>query len=128
MARAPFFRIGQAVRIPVTKTSAATQFDLAGKMPNVPDLTFMFINNCPFDIRLEGTPMAQNGANVGPFQQVTSATGWLIMARTIMGPFTSKKPMLLSAQAFAAPGLSLPDDAWFQGNSCFLELVYGRGE
>lgn len=128
MARAPFFRVGQAVRIPVSKTSASAPFDLTGKMPNVPDLTFLFINNCPFDVRLEGTPMGSDGVTVAAFQPVTGSTGWMIMARTVMGPFTSKKPMLLSAQAFAAPGLALPDDAWFQVNPCFLELVYGRGE
>lgn len=119
MATVPFYRSGQAVRIPVSATSGATPFSLTGLLPAITDKSFMFVNPCPFDIRLEGSAVG------GSFNQVSSSTGWLILARSVMGPFTSKNPDRLSVQAFSTPGIpTLPSD--FTG--CFLELVYGRGD
>lgn len=128
MAKQPFFRAGQPVRVPVSLGSETAQFDLTGKIPNFTDLTFIFVNPCPFDIRLEGTPMKTDGSGPASFMQVTASTGWLIEARTTLGPFTSKKPGMLSAMPVPAPGLPLPDAAWFAANPCYLELIYGRGE
>ena len=122
MARASFYRVGQPVRIPVSPTSGSTQFhlELKGEQLMVPDLTFMFVNQNPFDVRLEGTQKDKT------FMDVNQNRGWLIMARTVMGPFTSKKPEFLSAQAFGSPGNPLPEN--FNYDECYLELVYGRGE
>lgn len=114
-----FYRDGQPVRVPVSPTSGSTPFALEGLIPTIPDLAFMFVNDNPFDVRLEGTPA---GAQFIP---VTESTGWIIMARTVMGPFTSKKPMSVSAQAFASPGMPLPTG--FDYSKSFVTLIYGRG-
>lgn len=115
-----FYRDGQPVRIPVSPTSGSNQFDLTGLIPNIPDLTFMIVNTNPFDVRLEGTPVNTD------FMQVTESTGWPVMGRTVMGPFTSKKPVMLSAQAYATPGQPLPA-AGYDYSNCYLTLIYGRG-
>jgi hypothetical protein len=75
---------------------------------------FLLVNNNPFDVRLEGSAT------------VTGETGWLIMARTTMGPFTTKMPTSLSAQAYSSPGNPL--SAGFDYTGCVLELIYGEGE
>lgn len=129
MPRPLFFRHGISVKIPVSATSASNRFPPTGMLtallPNIADLTFMFINNNPFDIRLEGTAKTETD-QMQAFIPVTSDNGWLIMARSVMGPFTSKKPYYLSAQAFPSPGNPLPSG--FDYSNCYLELVYGRGE
>ncbi len=126
MAKQSFFRLS-IVRIPFTGSSAATGFNMAGKIPQgangqiFDDLTFMFVNQSPYDVRLEGTPQG-----VADMVQVTDSTGWPIAARSIMGPFTSKKPMRVSLQAFSTAGNPLPANANFE--NCFIEIVYGRGD
>lgn len=120
-----FFRLG-VVRIPFSASSAATPFDMMGKIPQNADgtirddLTFLFVNQTPYDIRLDGTPAG------GAFTPVTSTTGWPIMARTVMGAFTSKKPAQISVQAFSTPATPLTGSEDFSG--CVIELVYGRGK
>jgi hypothetical protein len=120
MPAQPFARIGQPVRVPVSATSAGSEFPVtAGMMPGNSDLTFMFVNPNPFDVRLEGTPA--NSA----FVQVSESTGWLVLARQSLGPFTSKNPVKLSAQAFGTPGMPLTPGYDYTG--AVIELVYGRG-
>lgn len=117
-----FYRVGQPVRIPVSASSAGAQFEIAftAEQAATPDLAFMFVNPNSFDVRLEGTPAG------GQFVAVTVATGWPILARTVaMGPFTSKKPVMLSAVAWDHPGNPLMQGASYDG--CYLELIYGRG-
>lgn len=125
MPRQLFSRHGQSMRVPVSPTSGATKFSTSGKIPmNLADLTFMFVNRLPCDVRLEGF------ATEAAFQSVTDESGWLVLGRSTMGVFTSKRPMFISAQAFASPGLPLPVegvDGW-TWTGAFLELVYGRGE
>jgi hypothetical protein len=125
MPRQLFSRTGMTVRVPISPTSGATKFATAGKIPmDLPDLTFMFVNRLPCDVRLEGF------ATEAAFQSVTEDSGWPILARSTMGVFTSKRPAFMSAQAFASPGLPLPvegQDGWAWAN-CYLELIYGRGE
>ncbi len=118
MANGPSFTRVGLVRVPVSGNSANSQFSMPASLMGRPDLTFMFVNPNPFDIRLEGTLKDQ------AFNPVTSSTGWLVLARTTMGPFTSKMPVMLSAQAYATLGAPLPSD--FTG--AVLELVYGRGD
>lgn len=126
MAKQSFFR-RSVVRIPFTGSSAATGFNMAGKIPQnengqiFDDLTFMFVNQSPYDVRLEGTPQG-----VATMVQVTDSTGWPIAARSVMGPFTSKKPMRVSVQAFGTAGNPLPQGADF--SNCFIEIVYGSGD
>lgn len=106
--------------MPVSPSSASIQFDMTGKLPSQPNLTFMFVNPMPFDVRLEGTPKDTD------FLAVTSSTGWPILARTTaMGPFTSKMPRWLSVMAWDNPGNRLVPG--FDYTGCFIELVYGRG-
>lgn len=125
MPRQLFSRVGQVMCVPISPTSGATKFPTAGKIPmDLADLTFMFVNRLPCDVRLEGF------ATEAAFQAVTDETGWPVMARSTMGVFTSKRPMFISAQAFASPGLPLPVegvDGWTWAGAV-LELVYGRGE
>lgn len=112
-----FSRIGSSIQIPVTATSANTAVPWVVP-PNAK--TFMFVNPTPYDIRLEGTIA---GATFVP---VTSSTGWLILARTTAGPFRTKNPAFMSAQAFSTPGVPIPAGSDFTG--CWLELVYGDGD
>lgn len=120
MPAQPFARQGQPVRIPVSATSAANEFVVTpGMMPGIPDLTFMFVNPNSFDVRLEGTSQGSS------FVPVTESTGWLVLARQSLGPFTSKNPVKMSAQAFGTPGMPLTPGYDYTG--CVLELVYGRG-
>lgn len=125
MPRQLFSRIGPPMRVPISPTSAASKFDTTGKIPmDVTDLTFLFVNRLPFDVRLEGF------AQQADFQAVTDEKGWLILGRSTMGTFTSKRPKWISAGPFASPGMALPVegvDGWSWAG-CFLELVYGRGE
>jgi len=117
MAR-PFYRMGAPVRVPVSATSADTPFSMAGKIP--PNAkAFLFINPNSFDVRLEG---ARNGDSFTP---VTDQTGWLILARSTMGPFTSKMPAALSAKAVATQGAPLLASLKF--TDTFIELFYGEG-
>lgn len=124
MAQQCFFRLS-VVRIPFTATSAGIEFDMMGKIPTsdgkiIDDLTFMFVNQTPYDVRLEGSPVG------GSFNQVTASSGWPISARTAaFGPFTSKKPAKVSVQAFSTPGVPLTGSEDFTG--CFIEIIYGRG-
>lgn len=131
MGNQSFYRL-KVVRVPFTDKSATVEFALFDKLPDNPatghvrdDLTFMFVNTSGYDLRLEGTPQNMTGTPAVPFVPVAADTGWSIMARTVMGPFTSKKPRSLSVQAFSTPGNPIPPDADFTG--CFLELVYGTG-
>jgi len=125
MPRPLFSRQGAPMRVPVSPTSGATKFITAGKIPmDIADLTFLFTNPLPFDVRLEGYALESD------FAAVTQDVGWLILARSDKGIFTSKRPAFISAQAFAAPGLPLPVegvDGW-TWTGCCIELVYGRGE
>jgi hypothetical protein len=120
MPAQPFSRIGQPVRVPVSATSASNEFVVTrSMMPGIADLTFMFVNPNPFDVRLEGMPADT------AFSPVTATTGWLVLARQSLGPFTSKNPARLSAQAFGTPGMPLPEG--FDYSNCVIELIYGRG-
>lgn len=112
-----FSRIGSSIQIPVNATSASNQVPWT-----VPAnaKTFMFVNPTPYDIRLEGTQQGQ------AFIPVTSEKGWLVLARTTAGPFRTKNPVLMSAQAFSTPGVPIPPNADFTG--CWIELVYGDGD
>lgn len=119
----PFTRKGQPVRVPFSDTSAATEFPMPdlSAMPMGMRKTFMFINASPYDVRLEGTAPTDPA-----FVQVTEKTGYLIPARSFMGPFTSKNPVKLSAQAFSTPGNPISPGSSFDG--CVLELLYGEGD
>src|SRR5215217_1663441 len=118
MPKQAFSRIGKPMRVPISPTSGATKFATAGKIPMASqNLTFQFVNPLPCDVRLEGF------ATEALFVAITDGDGWPIMARSASGIYTSKRPMFISAQAFAAPGMPLPiegQDGWTWAN-CFLE-------
>lgn len=113
----PFSRIGQPIHIPVSATSAMTPY--AFTLP-ANAKTFIFINPNPFDCRLEGYPAG------APMTGVTWNTGWMVLARMTFGPFRTKSPVAMSAQAFGTKGNPLVDG--FDYTGCFLELHYGDGE
>lgn len=109
--------------VPVSRTSAGTPFDMVmtPEEAAIPDLCFMFANPCTFDIWLEGTPVNTAFIQATPYQN-----GWFIPARTAtMGPFTSKRPVQLSAVAFDNPCNPLPANQDFTGR--YLILIYGQG-
>lgn len=81
--------------------------------------SFMFINPTQYDVRLEGYPQGSGG-------QVSASTGWLVMARTMAGPFRTKNPIKMSVQAFGTAGIPLTGNENFA--NCWLELVYGEGD
>lgn len=81
--------------------------------------SFMFINPTQYDVRLEGYIQGTGG-------QVSSSTGWLVLARTAMGPFRTKNPTRMSVQAFSTAGVPLTGSEDF--SNCWLELVYGDGD
>ncbi len=112
----PFSRMGQPIQIPFSASSAGAMFDFTLPMNAK---TFMFINPTRYDVRLEGYPQGQNGA-------VSSNTGWLVMARSLAGPFRTKNPLKMSVQAFSTAGVPLTGAETF--DNCWLELVYGDGE
>lgn len=112
----PFSRTGQPIQIPFSAASAGTMFDFA--LPTNAK-SFMFVNPTPYDVRLEGYPFGSNG-------QVAATTGWLVLGRSVMGPFRTKNPVKMSVQAFSTAGVSLTGSEDFTG--CWLELVYGEGE
>lgn len=111
-----FSRIGQPIQIPFSASSAGAMFDFT--LP-ANAMTFMFVNPTPYDVRLEGFSQGQNGA-------VSATTGWLVMARSAMGPFRTKNPVKMSAQAFSTSGVPLTGSEDFSG--CWLELIYGDGD
>jgi hypothetical protein len=119
-----FTRLGPPLRVPFTALSAKTPFNMEGKLPtdaagNVrSDLVFWFCNPTLYDVRLEGTRWDDDS-----FNQVTAESGWLVLARTKEGPYTSKKPRAMSCQAFSTHGAPMSDGADF--TNCFLELQYG---
>jgi hypothetical protein len=125
MAKQAFSRIGNPMRVPVSPTSGSTMFSTSGKIPMASaNLTFQFVNLLPVDLWLEGF------ADSDSFTAVTEGRGWPIMARSASGVYTSKRPKLISVQAFASPGLPLPVegvDGWTWAN-CFLNLIYGEGD
>lgn len=111
-----FQRTGQPIQIPFSASSAGNMFDFALPMNAK---TFIFVNPTPYDVRLEGFPSGQNG-------MVTTSTGWLVLARSVMGPFRTKNPIKMSAQALSTPGVPLTGSENFTG--CWLELIYGDGD
>jgi hypothetical protein len=111
----PFSRMGQPIQIPVSPTSAGSEFDF--QLP-ANAKTFMFWNPTNYDARLEGYPPDQD------FKGVTSVTGWPIPARSWSGPFRTKNPTKMSAALFASPGVAL-DSAASTGQ--YIELIYGDG-
>ncbi len=115
MAKGVFSRLGNPVRIPVS-TNDAKWTPPEGAIPDNSDLYYVFVNPCPFDVRLEGFP---EGAE---FKDVGDTNGMLVLARSTIGPFASRKPICYSTKAVAAPGQTLPST--FTG--CFLEIQYGR--
>lgn len=116
-------RAGNPVHVPFTDQSADEPFDMAGLLPRDAndeirsDLVFSFANFTLYDVRLEGTKLEDDD-----FVEVQFGTGHFIMARTEKGVFTSKKPRLLSCQAFSTPGAPITADSDFTG--CFLQLQY----
>lgn len=103
--------------VPVSFDSAGTPFDMAENMPSGAN-AFIAINPNPFDIRLE--------ASRENFVAVTPTTGWMFMARTMMGPFTSTMPRWLSVLAVSTKAVPLAEDYDF--TDCFIEFVYGEGQ
>ncbi len=112
----PFSRMGQPIQIPFSATSAADMF--AFTLPDNAQ-TFMFVNPTPYDVRLEGYPQGQNG-------KVDAAKGWLVLARSVMGPFRTKNPLKMSVQAFSTSGNPITGSEDF--SNCWLELIYGDGD
>ena len=116
------------VSVPVTPTSMATPFDMTGLLPVGADgqvirnLTFLVENLSNYDMILEGTP-----AGVTPFVVADPLKSWIIPARTVLGPFFSKKPASLSCGIIATAGRPLSADPAFLYPNHFLSLIYGRG-
>jgi hypothetical protein len=122
----PFSRM-MSVRVPFSLTSGTTKFDMvAAGIPLNPDgtvldaMSFGFINETPYDVRLQGYAAGQTFTPVGQ-----NAKSWSILARSEKGLFLSKKPMFVSVQAFSTAGNPIDPAADFSG--CYLELAYGRG-
>lgn len=113
-----------SIRIPFSATSGNTPFDMiaagipmdGGKIRS--DLAFAFVNETGWDVRLQGFGEGQNWEGVGQ-----NPKSWSILARTDKGPFISKRPMMVSVQAFSTPYVPIVGGEDFTG--CFLELVYG---
>lgn len=127
MAERNFSRL-VSIRIPFTATSGNVQFDMiAAGIPINPGgtirdaLSFAFVNETPFDVRLQGYA---DGQAWSPVKQ--DGKSWSVLARSDKGPFLSKKPVKVSVQAFSTPGNPFDASASFSG--CFLELVYGVGQ
>jgi len=125
MPKLSFSRLGNPMRVPISPTSGLDKFSTSGKIPmSTQNLSFQFVNPLPCDVRLEGF------AEEASFAAIAAGVGWLVMARSVSGIYTSKRPKFISAQAFASPGFPLPVegvDGWTWTN-CFLELVYGEGD
>ena len=114
-----FSRIG-IVRVPVSLTSASNQFAFPANLRGISNLFFVMENITPYDIRLEGTTLAQMGTT--GFNAVTDDTGWPIRAYTTSEPRVSKMPAMLSAKVVSTPGNPVSAGADF--TNCFLDLVY----
>lgn len=116
-----FYRIGDPVAVPVSLTSAeaAVPVSFTQAQTAIPDLAFMFFNPTQFDVWLEGTPTG------GQLMVAAPGNGWLIPARTVMGPFASKKPDRLSARVWDHSGNPVPPNQSFAGAAVYI--VYGRG-
>lgn len=121
----PFYFAAPVIQIPVSNASGASPVNIWGDLPAFPDLTFCVINPNPFDVRLRATPMNSDGTMPDPLA-VTATSGTLVMARTMMGSFTSSKPVYVSAQAFATSGQPLPESGDY--TDCWVEIYYGTGE
>lgn len=127
-----FFSRAISIRIPVYPGSGNDPFDMieagipvyndTGKIRD--DLYFAFINETPFDVRLQGF---SDGAAFEPVGQ--NSKSWSILARVDKGPFLSKKPLTVSVAAFSTPGNPIPEDIeWFDSDGdpiYFLEMNYG---
>jgi len=106
------------LQVPVSPTSAATEFAMPTSLIGVPNLVFFFINGNEFDVRLEGTPKGQT------FTQVTNTSGWLIRAGERTPIYGSKMPIKLSAMAVSTRLNPLVAGTDYTG--AVIELVYGR--
>jgi hypothetical protein len=111
----PFSRMGQPIRIPVSASSASTEFPFT--LPRNAE-TFMFWNPTNYDVRLEGYPAGNE------FVGVTEKTGWPVPARSWSGPFRTKNPTRMSAAIFSSPGAPVDDGA---ASGQYIELIYGDG-
>ncbi len=113
----PFYRMGEAFRIPVSPTSGVDWFDITVP-PNV--TAFQWTNNNPFSVRLKGAR-----AGVSPRVPITATTGWLWLPAT-QGIRTSLMPVAVSAMSVDGPyAATSPEQAAGVG---FVELQYGTGQ
>lgn len=109
-----FGRTGQPLRFPLK--AGTPELVTVTLPPNVK--TFMMVNTSGYDARLEGVSQADSNT------PVTETTGWVIMARTVMGPFTTKNPMRISVIPISTHGNPLPANPDF--TDAWIELQYGE--
>lgn len=110
---APFYRMGEPVRVPVSPTSGSSEYVMS---PPTGATCFIFTNPNLFACRLRGRRTG------GTFTAVTSTTGWLILPG-VMGPLGTLSPISLSAMSVDGPAAGYLDAA--KAGSGFLELQYG---
>lgn len=107
----PFYRIGEPFLIPVSPTSAGTEFPIA-----VPEgmTAFQYTNNNDFSVRLKGRSKGK------PFVPVTAQTGWLWLPASSR-IYTSLQPISISAMSVNGPS------PLQRAGTGFIELQYGTG-
>ncbi|MGX7706322.1 hypothetical protein [Methylobacterium sp. Gmos1] len=111
----PFYRIGEPRIFQVGPDTASLQQALT-----IPDgaMSFRYVNNNPFSVRLRGTPLGMT------FQQITPTTGWLWLPGT-SAIFTSVMPALISCMSVDGPNASV--QAAQKAGVGVIELQYGLG-